>query len=81
MNNDKPAFPHPHYSRPNTFWPGMTAREMFAGLAMAELCGVWCDPCECAQTSVAYADALLDELARETTKDKASEQQTAPEES
>jgi hypothetical protein len=70
---DSPAFPHfvpiKHEDDTDDFWPkpGMTLRQHFAGLAMqgflaslteseAQTFGT---PDHVAQTSVAYADALL----------------------
>ena len=74
-NDNDPAFPIPHFARPDGRvdygLSGLTKRELFAAMAMQ---GILANPCRQTSTSetyaeaaidgVRYADALLAELAK-----------------
>lgn len=73
-DENEPAFPMPHYTRPDgdIVWgsPGLTKRELFAAMAMQGIlaCSLPAltpdTPEDCAVDAVHYADALLAELAK-----------------
>ncbi len=70
-DENEPAFPMPHYTRPDgdIVWgsPGLTKRELFAAMALQGLLSApnqIGSPQRCATDAAELADALLAELAK-----------------